>query len=81
MKHLSAIPSFPAAARRTLEKEYGIESEEAFYGHAVADAAAPSISEAQMGRLMRLVEGYLSADYIRRWHWALVKRPRGVIEG
>ena len=37
MKLLQEIVSFPASARQTLETEYGIESAEAFYAHAVQE--------------------------------------------
>ena len=66
-----------------LETGYGIESAEAFYGHAVKDAAglcdALHITQAEMDRLVRLVEGYLAPDYVERCRRPDVRHQRGVI--
>jgi hypothetical protein len=83
MKLLAEIPSFPAAARETLETEYGIESAEAFYVHALKGPAglrtALRISQPELDRLVRIAEGYLSPDYIERCRQPAAKHPRGVI--
>ncbi|MCI0462711.1 MAG: hypothetical protein L0Z62_37660 [Gemmataceae bacterium] len=82
MKLLEEIVSFPEAAREVLETQYGIESAEAFYVHAVKDEeglrAALHISPTELNRLKRIVEGYLSADYIERCRQPVIKHPRGV---
>jgi hypothetical protein len=83
MKLLEEIPSFPETARKTLETQYGIETAEAFYTHAVKDPtglrSALHITEAELNRLVRVVEGYLSPDYIERCRRPVAKHPRGVI--
>jgi hypothetical protein len=83
VKLLQEITSFPAAARATLARDYGIESAEAFYAHAVKDPAglraALGISPAELSRLERLVEGHLSPDYIERCRQPVARHPRGVI--
>ena len=83
MKLLDEIASFPDDARRVLESEYGIETAEAFYAHAVKDPtgmrSALRVDQAELDRLVRIVEGYLRADYIERCRQPTVKRPRGVI--
>jgi hypothetical protein len=82
MKLLEEIPAFPEAARKTLETN-SIESAEVFYGHAVKDPkglrSVLHITQAELNRLVRIVEGYLSPDYMERYRQPVVKHPRGVI--
>jgi hypothetical protein len=83
MRLLEEITPFPQAARITLETEYGLESAEAFYAHAVKDPeglqAALHVNPPELDRLVRLVEAYLPPDYIARCHQPSVRHPRGVI--
>lgn len=83
MKLLEEIPSFPAAARETLETHYGITSAEAFFDHAFRNPAgmrkALGLSNAQLTRVLRLTEGYLEPEFVARCKQPVVKRPRGVI--
>lgn len=83
MKALHDISAFPEAARKTLEANYGIQSAEAFYGHAVKNRQgmreALRVSDDELDELVRVVEGYLSPAYIRRCRKPAVKRPRGVV--
>jgi hypothetical protein len=83
VKLLKEIRPFPETARKTLETQYGIENAEAFYAHAVKDPtglhSALHITQAELDRLVRIVEGHLSPDYIERCRRPVVKHPRGVI--
>ena len=82
MKLLEEIPAFPATARHTLEKESGIDSAEAFYANATHNpegmAAGLRADLAEVDRLLKLVEGYLSADYAERCRQP-IKHPRGLV--
>jgi hypothetical protein len=82
MKHLDDIPAFPGPAREILETRYGIETAEAFYDHGVHNPeglrAALHLSQDELDRLVRLVEGHLSPDYVERSRRAPVKHPRGL---
>jgi hypothetical protein len=82
VKLLEEIPAFPAPARRTLEGRFGIDSAEAFFASAVDNpggmAAALHADRAEVDRLIRLVEGYLPADYRERCRKP-IRRPRGLI--
>jgi hypothetical protein len=81
VKLLEEIATFPAKARRTLEKKYGIDSAEAFYANATHNpqgmADALSAERAEVDRLIRLVEGFLPADYRERCRNP-IRRPRGL---
>jgi hypothetical protein len=83
VKLLEEIPSFPEGARKILEGDYGIDSAEAFYVHALKDPrgllSALHLTQPALDKLVRLVEGYLSPDYIDRCRQPTVKNPRGVI--
>ena len=83
MKLLEEITAFPDDARRVLENEYGIETAEAFFAHVVNDRdgmqSALKRDKSELDELSRLVEGYLSADFIKRCHESPSRRARGVI--
>jgi hypothetical protein len=83
MKYLDDIPAFPPAVAQTLAGGYGIETAEAFYGHAVQDPEgmrrALQVSREEIDRLIRLAEGYLDPQFIARAREETVKHPRGVI--
>ena len=82
MKLLEAIPTFPAEVRHTLESEYGIESAEAFYANATHSpegmAAILHSDRAEVDRLIKIVEGYLPADYAECCRKP-IRRPRGLV--
>jgi hypothetical protein len=82
MKLLEDIPKFPAKARRTLKGQYGIDSAEAFYAHAIGNpegmASILETDRAGVDRLLKTVEGYLPADYPERCRHP-VRHPRGLI--
>jgi Mn-dependent DtxR family transcriptional regulator len=83
MKFLDEIPAFPKAAREILESQYGIATAEAFFDHAIHASSglqqALGVSEDEVNRLSRLVEGYLSPDFIARARQPLTKHPRGAL--
>ena len=70
MKLLEEIRAFPEPMRRKLEAEYGIDSAESFFAHALDNPAgmakAIGASPAEVDRLIGLVEGYLPAGYRER---------------
>jgi hypothetical protein len=82
VKLLEEIRSFPDPVRRKLEAEFGIDSAESFFAHAVDNPAgmaqALDTVPAEVERLMDLVEGYLPADYRERC-LKPVRHPRGLI--
>jgi hypothetical protein len=82
MKLLGEIPVFPRSMRETLETQYGIESAEAFYDLSVHNPdglrRALGVSDEELDRLVKTVEGYLSPERIALSHQPLVKRPRGL---
>ncbi len=81
MKLLEDIPTFPTSARRTLERKFGIDSAEAFYANATHNPDGMAVGlhsdRAEVDRLIGIVEGYLSADYLERCRNP-IKRPRGL---
>ena len=83
MKLLDDIPSFPATARDTLHRQYGIDSAEAFYGHAVQDSdgmrQALHVSARELNRLVRMAESFLDPDFAACCREPAVSHPRGVI--
>ena len=83
MKLLEDIPMFPESVRKTLENEYGIETAEAFYDHAVHDLkglrTALRVSQAEMDRLVKIVEGHLRPITSNALEGPLMKHPRGLI--
>jgi hypothetical protein len=82
VKLLEEIPTFPVEVRHTLESEYGIESAEAFYANATQSpegmAAVLQSDRAEVDRLIKIVEGYLPADYAERCRKP-IRRPRGLV--
>jgi len=79
---LEEIPAFPDLIRRTLEGEFGIDSAEAFFDNAIHNpdgmAAALHADRAEVDRLIKIVEGYLPANYRERCRNP-IRRPRGLI--
>jgi hypothetical protein len=82
VKPLEEIRAFPDPMRRKLEAEFGIDSAESFFAHAIDNPAgmarALDIVPAEVDRLIGLVEGYLPADYRDRC-LNPVRHPRGLI--
>jgi hypothetical protein len=70
VKLLEEIRAFPEPARRKLETKYGIDSAEAFFASAINNPAGMALAidaePAEVDRLIRLVEGYLPANYRER---------------
>jgi hypothetical protein len=83
MKLLEDIPAFPEQARETLESEYGIESAEALYAHAVNDPeglrAALNASAQEVDRLIQLVARHLPPEFVERCRKPPEPHPRGLI--
>jgi len=83
MKLLHEISQFPAAQRELLEKKYGITSAEAFFEHAVHNAAGVQqslkITAEQFDSLVRQIEGYLTPDFVKHFRQPVKKHSRGVI--
>jgi hypothetical protein len=83
MKYLDNIPAFPRAVAETLAAGFGIETAEAFYGHAVQDPEgmrqALQVPREEIDRLIRLAEGHLDPQFIARARAKTAKHPRGVI--
>jgi hypothetical protein len=83
MKFLDDIPAFPRAVAQTLAGSFGIDTAEAFYGHAVQDPEgmrrALQVSREELDGLVRLAEGHLDPQFIARARAETVKHPRGVI--
>lgn len=83
MKSLQEIKSFPASHREVLEGQFGIVSAEAFFEHGTRNAqgvqTALKITPAQLAALMKLVEGYLTPEFVKRCRKPVVKHGRGVI--
>jgi hypothetical protein len=82
VKLLEEIRAFPEPVRRKLEAEFGIDSAESFFAHALDNptgmARALGTVPAEVDRLVDLVEGYLPADYRERC-LDPVRHPRGLI--
>ncbi len=82
MKLLEEIPTFPAKARKTLERQFGIDSAEAFFANATHNpagmAAGLNSDPAEVDRLIKLVEGHLPADYSERCRQP-IHHPRGLV--
>lgn len=83
MKLLEEIPAFPSDIRRALEAQYGIDTAEAFFAHAVQDAEgmqrALHLNRAAVERLTTLVEGFLPRGYAERCRTPTIRHPRGAI--
>jgi hypothetical protein len=82
VKLLEEIPTFPGPARRILESEFGIDSAEAFYANATHNTDGMAVGlrsdRAEVDRLIKIVEGYLPADYAERCRNP-IERPRGLV--
>jgi hypothetical protein len=82
VKLLEEIRAFPEPMRRKLQNEHGIDSAESFFGVALTNPAGMALSldtePAEVDRLIRLVEGYLPADYRQRCLNPF-QHPRGLI--
>ncbi len=83
MKSLQEISSFPASHRKVLEGQFGITSAEAFFEHGTRNAqgvqTALKISPETLATLMKLVEGHLAPEFVKKCRQPLVKHGRGVI--
>lgn len=66
-----------------LQQQFGITSAEAFFEHGTRNAAgvrqALRIAPEQLAALLRLVEGYLSPEFVKRCQQPVAKHSRGVI--
>jgi hypothetical protein len=82
VKLLEEIRAFPEPVRRKLEAEFGIDSAESFFAHALDNPAgmarALDTVPAEVDRLVGLVDGYLPGDYRERC-LNPVRHPRGLI--
>ncbi len=82
MKLLEEIRPFPKPMRLKLETQFGIDSAESFFAHALDNPAgmaqALDVVPAEVDRLIQLVEGYLPTDYRDRC-LKPVRHPRGLI--
>jgi len=83
MKLLEDIPGFPKKVRETLESEYGIESAESLYAHAINDPeglrAAVKATQPELDRIVKIVEGHLSPEFVARCKEPLTRHPRGLL--
>lgn len=83
MKPLREIKSFPASHQEMLERQFGIASAEAFFEHATRNAkgmqTALELTPSQLDTLLRLIEGYLAPEFVKRCRQPVVKHGRGVI--
>lgn len=83
MKSLQEIKAFPVQHRELLERQFGIVSAEAFFEHGTRNAqgvqSALKATPTQFAALMKLVEGYLAPEFVRRCHQPVAKHSRGVI--
>ncbi len=83
MKPLREINSFPASHQEVLERQFGIASAEAFFEHATRNAqgmqTALKLTPSQLDTLLRLIEGYLAPEFVKRCRQPVVKHGRGVI--
>ena len=83
MKLLRDIKSFPSAVQEMLEQQFGVASAEAFFERATRNSlgvqTALGLSQEQLDALVRLVEGYLTAEFVKRTQQPVVKHSRGVI--
>ena len=82
VKLLEDIRAFPKTMRRKLETQFGIDSAESFFAHALDNPAgmaqALNVVPAEVDRLVGLVEGYLPADYRKRC-LNPIRHPGGLI--
>ncbi len=80
---LEEIRAFPTKARKTLESQYGIDTAEAFFAHAVNDPeglrTALNASQDELDVLTKIVEAKLSPKFIERCRRPAAKHPRGLM--
>ncbi len=81
MTALQDIATFPKKLSRKLETEYGIETAESFWDHAHRDgiAEALGVDDSKLDKLIQLVEGYISPEYLNRLKAPAIHRPRGLL--
>ena len=85
MKYLDDIPTFPAESARLLESRYGIATAEAFYEHALHEprglrTALGLKKEAELDKLIELVEGHLAPSFVRAAQAPAVRHSRGALD-
>ncbi len=85
MKYLDEIPTFPAESAELLERSYGIATAEAFYGHALHEhrglrTALGFKKDADLDKLVKLVEGHLEPSFIRAAQAPAVYYSRGALD-
>jgi hypothetical protein len=85
VKYLDDIPTFPAESARLLESRYGIATAEAFYEHALHEprglrTALGLKKEAELDKLVKLVEGHLAPSFVRAAQAPAVAHPRGALD-
>ena len=83
MKPLREIRTFPKTQRETLERQFGIQSAEAFYEHATRNASgmqkALQLTSEALASLRQKVESYLAPDFVKACSQPVKKHARGVI--
>lgn len=81
--YLADIPAFPRRLSEMLAKRYSLRTAEALYDYAVhmpdGLRRMMEVDQAEIDRLVKIVEGYLSSERIALSHGLLKKNPRGVI--
>ena len=82
--YLDEIPTFPTESARLLESRYGIATAEAFYEHALREpqglrTALGLSREADLDKLVKLVEGCLSSSFVRAARAPVVRHPRSAL--
>jgi hypothetical protein len=85
VKYLDDIPTFPAESAQLLESRYGIATAEAFYEHALQEplglrTALGLKKEADLDKLIKLVEGHLAPSFVRAAQAPAVRHPRGALD-
>lgn len=83
MTPLDKIETFPAAIRQLLEKQYGLNTAEAFYEMAVRNPmglqTAIKVSPDELTQLEALTKQALSKAFVKKCHQPVTKHARGVI--
>jgi hypothetical protein len=85
VKYLDEIPTFPAESAQLLETRYGIATAEAFYEHALHEprglrTALGLRKDADLDKLVKLVEGHLAPSFVRAAQSPAVHHPRGALD-
>ena len=82
MKLLEDIPTFPDQVRKKLRTTLGIETAESFFAQAVNNPEGLGdvlqLSPAEMEKLVKIAEGYLSPQFAERCRHPTTKHPRGL---